>query len=231
MGSTEELIASLAISARPVRPLRPPALRALLWIAGAFCLVALVMAVRGLRPDIAAQLATPTFQLMIIGALATSGLAAVASFHLSLPDRSRRWLLLPLPAALLWLSSIGYGCLVDWVRAGQDDVTIGRVLDCLLTVLVAGLPLGAALAVMVRHAAWLDSAPVATSGALAVAALVAATLSLVHPLDATVMILIWHVGLAAIACALAGRYGRVMLDAPFLRERWQGGRHSEIGST
>jgi hypothetical protein len=91
MASTERLIGSLVAAGQPVRRLRPPLLRALLWLLGAIGLIALLAAIRGLRPDLATQLATPTFVPMLLASLATGALAAVAAFHLSLPDRSRWW--------------------------------------------------------------------------------------------------------------------------------------------
>ena len=208
---TRTLIASLVATAEPVRPLREPLLRALLWFAGAVGLLIGLAATRGLRPDLALQLASPTFLPMLLAMFATGASAAIAAFQLSLPDRSRWWAVLPLPAALLWLSFITFGCITSWIGLGPGDVTLARVLDCLLTVLIAGLPMSGALALMLRHAALLDAQSVATAAALAVAALTAASLSLLHPLDSTVMILVWNVGLAALACILAHRFGRTLL--------------------
>jgi hypothetical protein len=42
----------------------------------------------------------PAFATSIAAALATGVLAAVAAFHISLPDRSRLWLLLPASSCL-----------------------------------------------------------------------------------------------------------------------------------
>jgi len=41
-----------------------------------------------------------------------------------------------------------------------------------------------------------------------VAAITSTALSLFHPLDATVMILIWNVGIAAVLVTLGSLYGR-----------------------
>ena len=43
--------------------------------------------------------------------LLTGATAVVAAAHLALPDRSRRWALLPLPFLALWLTASGVGCL------------------------------------------------------------------------------------------------------------------------
>ena len=46
-----------------------------------------------------------------LGWIATTVSAAFAAFELSLPDRSRAWALLPLPAAALWVGASGLGCM------------------------------------------------------------------------------------------------------------------------
>ena len=51
-------------------------------------------------------------------------------------------------------------------------------------------------------------------GALAVAAIAATALALVHDLDATVMILLWNFGTAAVFLAIAGGVGRRILVWP-----------------
>jgi hypothetical protein len=48
------------------------------------------------------------------------------------------------------------------------------------------------------------------TGALAVAALTSFALSLDHDLDATVMILVWNLGTAALITAIGGLLGRRM---------------------
>jgi hypothetical protein len=65
----------------------------------------------GLRSDIAARLQQPVFTLGMGAAFVTGLLAALASFEISLPDRSRWWMLLPVPALAVWVATLGYGCL------------------------------------------------------------------------------------------------------------------------
>ena len=50
-------------------------------------------------------------------------------------------------------------------------------------------------------------------GALAVAAITSAALSLLHDLDATAMILIWNLGTAALITALGSLFGRGLFEA------------------
>ena len=142
------------------------------------------------------------------GSILTGACAAIAAFMLSLPDRSRLWLLLPLPALALWISTIGYQCLTDWVTVGADGIRLGETARCLATLVLTGLPLSLAMLVMLRAAAPLRPTGATVTGSLAVAAITATALSLFHYLDATVMILFWNLGTAAIMLGLGSLFGR-----------------------
>jgi hypothetical protein len=66
--------------------------------------------------------------------------------------------------------------------------------------------------VMLRYAAPLRPTAVALTGSLAVATITATALSLFHDLDATVMILMWNLGTAALIVGLGGMLGRRMFS-------------------
>lgn len=205
---TPDLIDALVEGATPVRRLRPPLVRASLWLLFAALVLALIGIAHGLRPDILACVRQPRFVIGMLGALATGVLAAVASFRVSLPDGSRRWLLLPMPALALWLMTIGHGCLTDWVSIGPDGVRLGEAVRCFATLLLTSVPLAIAMLAMLRYAALLRATEVSAMGGLAVAALTSFALSLFHNLDATVMILVWNLGSAAVLAALAVLFGK-----------------------
>jgi hypothetical protein len=210
MIATPDLIESLVADAAPVRPLRPPVARAVGWLLFAALMLVLVAVAHGVRPDLELRLQQPVFVAGIMASLATGVLAAIAAFIVSVPDRPRLWLALPLPALAIWLSTAGYGCLTDWVNIRPGAITLGETARCFATLMLVGTPLSLALLVMLRYAAVLSPRPVAISGSLAVAAITATALSLFHPLDATVMILIWNFGVAALLVALAGAFGRAI---------------------
>jgi hypothetical protein len=205
---TPELIDALVACATPVRRLRPPVLRACLWLALAGVVLALLAVGHGVRSDLVARLHQPAFAVSMVAALATGILAAVAAFAISLPDRSRWWLLLPVPALAAWIATIGYGCFADWVSIGPDGVRAGETLRCFATLVLTSVPLSIALAVMLRYAALLRAGAVAAMGGLAVAAITATALSLLHDLDATAMILVWNLGTAALITGAASLFGR-----------------------
>jgi hypothetical protein len=53
------------------------------------------------------------------------------------------------------VSTIGYGCLTDWVSIGPEGVRFGEELRCFSILVLTSVPLTIALAVMLRYAAML----------------------------------------------------------------------------
>jgi hypothetical protein len=96
-----------------VRRLRPPVLRAALWLTLPASVFALLTVARGVRPDLPLRLEEPDFMVGAAASLLTGVLAAVASFMLNLPDRSRAWILLPVPSLAAWMLALGHGCLTN----------------------------------------------------------------------------------------------------------------------
>ncbi|MDQ2764186.1 MAG: DUF1109 domain-containing protein [Pseudomonadota bacterium] len=206
--NTSDLIATLAGNLKPVRRLRPPVVRAACWLMLAALVLALLTISQGIRPDLVERLHDRTFAVSIAASLLTGVLAAIAAFQLSLPDRSRLWLLLPLPALLVWLSNISYQCLVQWISIGPQGITLGEAAHCFATLALSGLPLSLALLVMLRYTAPLRPSAVALTAGLAVGGITATALSLFHVLDATVLILTWNLGTALLFVGLGGLFGR-----------------------
>jgi hypothetical protein len=207
---TPELIDALVERATPVGRLRPPLMRACGWLLFSGLLLALLAAAHGVRSDLAERLQQPAFVVSLVAALAAGTLAALASFLISLPDRSRWWLVLPAPALAVWVSTIGYGCFADWVSIGPDGMRLGETVRCFATLLLISVPLTLAMLVMLRHAALLRASAVAATAGLAVGAMTTAALSLLHELDATAMILVWNAGVAMLIAGLGGVFGRRM---------------------
>jgi hypothetical protein len=210
--TTPDLIESLVAGAKPVRRLRPPAARAALWLLFAAAIVSLLAVSHGLRPDLGARLGQPLFVTGLAASLLTGVLAAVAAFIVSLPDRSRLWLLLPAPALALWISTISYGCLTGWVSIRPDGVALGVAADCFATLVLTSVPLWLAMLLMLRHVALLRSAAAAVAASLAVAAIASTALALFHDLDASVMVLMWNLGTAALLIGLGSAFWERMFS-------------------
>ena len=153
MNTTPDLIESLVANATPVGRLRPPLVRATGWLLFAALLIVIAAIGHGVRPDLQLRLRDPIFVVGIAASLATGIFAAITSLIVSIPDRSRLWLLLPAPALVLWASTIGYGCLTNWISIQPGAITLGETARCFATLVLVGTPLSLVMLVLLRHAA------------------------------------------------------------------------------
>jgi hypothetical protein len=214
---TDDLIDRLSADLRPVQRLAPPLLRAAGWIGLALLLVAACVLLVGPRDDLMDRLTRPHEAAQLVFALATGVLAAIAAFQLSVPDRSRRWALLPLPAAAAWVGSLGMGCLADVAREGPQALVLGTSWGCLRFIVLLGVPLTLSLVWMLRHAGPIRPVPVAALGGLAGAAIASVGLSLFHHLDAAAMVLAWHGGSTLLVVLVFLVFGRMWGDRAEVR--------------
>ena len=211
MMPTPDLIDRLVAAATPVRRLRKPVVRAATWLSLAAIVMALLVAGQGLRPDFWQCALDPHFAICLAATALTGVCATVAAFMLSLPDRSHGWALLPLPALAVWLSTIGYQCLTSWVAFDPNGMRWGETARCFSTLVLTSLPLAVTILAMLRYAAPLRPTLVTLTASLAVSTITATAMSLIHDLDASVMVLMWNFGTAAVIVGIGGAFGRQML--------------------
>src|SRR5262245_51958797 len=114
MAATDQLIDSLTAKLQPVKPLRKPALRAALWSGFATLVIAAIAMVGGSAADLAHAMTEASFLAPLAGSWLTGVTAALAAFHVSLPDRSRRWLWLPVLPVLLWGTGFAVTCVTNF---------------------------------------------------------------------------------------------------------------------
>ncbi|GAB4069066.1 DUF1109 domain-containing protein [Ancylobacter sonchi] len=210
---TSDLIRSLATNAPAVKRLRPPLVRALGWLLLAAVIMGLMTVSHGVRPQFAERMQDTVFAINMIASLLTGVLATIATFFASLPDRSRGWLLLPVPPLVVWLSTIGYQCFAGWVPVPPGAITVEAASGCLATLILTSLPLSLLMLAMLRYAAALRPTSIILMGSLAVSAITSTALSMFHPLDATAMILGWNLGTAVLFLAGAALLSRNMSKA------------------
>ncbi len=214
-GRHDRLIGALAANLAPVRRLPRPLLRTLFWL----LLVAAIAAALAMFSNGAAtwqrMAASSDMWLAALGSIATAAAAAFAAFVLNLPDRSRAWVLLPLPAAVLWVAASGLGCLRAYVLPGTHVAAIGETRDCLAFIVGLSVPLSAALIVMLRRGYSLTPYLAAAMAGLAAAAAAATLLNLFHPFDAAATDLAVHAVAVAVVIAAARALGGRFLQNSF----------------
>lgn len=213
-GRYDVLIDELASDLRPVRRLRAPWLRALIWL-GAVALLAAVLAAFSDLTALRHRLdAAPDLWLAVAGSTATAVLAALAAFMLSLPDRNAAWALLPAPAALLWIGASGAGCLRASFAAGLHGVPLAETRDCLVFILAVSVPLTVLMLAMLRRGCPARPGLAAVIAGLAAAAAAATLLNFFHPFDATAVDLGVHAAaVALIVAANRALGGRILARA------------------
>jgi hypothetical protein len=185
--STERLIEKLLADAAPVRRLHPPAIRAALWLVAVGAVIALAVILFADAGTFFRRASDAKLAIELIATLATGIAAALAAFELSLPDRSPKWILLPLLPLAVWIAASGYSCYRYWLSFGPTGWEIGESAHCFAFILAAGLPLSLSLFIPLRRAAPLAPIPTALAGGVAAAAIAAFALQFFHPFDVTFM--------------------------------------------
>jgi hypothetical protein len=211
---TDALIDRLAGDAVPVRRVDPVWKRVALW----FCLgippLLIILLFHGFAIDLSAMMGDRLLMIEQAAALLTALAAAGAAFSSVIPGASRRWLWLPALPLAVWLLALGKGCLDDWLQFGPEGLALRPDFECLgPMLLMAVVPTGAML-VMLRRGAPLAPRATLFLGALATAAVVAFGLRFFHIGDASIMVLTWHMGLAAVLTVGAGLAGPRVLGWP-----------------
>ena len=204
----ETLIDKLATDLPPIRRLRSPLLRSAVWVLLAASILSLATSAMGVRADISERSQNIEFLIGLVATVLTAVWAAAAAFMLSIPDRSRLWLALPLPPLVVWIS-------VDFyiLYANSFDQELGEpsgdlVVRGLITLVLSALPLAAVTIVMLRRAQPIDPVLVSMTGGLAVGATTALTLTLLHEFDTTTAMWASDPGTALVISALGIVFAR-----------------------
>ena len=191
----EDLIELLSRDLTPTRRLAPPWRRAGLWVAAVLVAALVLSHFSDLIAMKARMLGAADMWLSMLGAIVTMICAAGAAFQTSVPGRSARWGLLPVPGLVLWIGASGLGCLRDWAVPGTNPLTMGEERGCVGFIIAASVPLCILLVLMLRRACPLRPGLTAAMAGLAAASASAILLMFFHPLDASATDLAGH-GLA-----------------------------------
>jgi hypothetical protein len=211
---TDALIDRLAGDAEPVRRVRPVWMRVALWFSLAVPPLVVVVAIHGVAGGVVTMMHDTRLLIEQVATLITAVAAAAAAFASTVPGIDRRWLWLPVVPLAVWLLAIGKGCIDEWFHLGSQGLVVHADLGCFFPmILVAAVPAVAMLA-MVRRGAPLAPRGTLCLGALAIAAFVAFGLRFFHPGDASIMILVWHVGMVGVVSAAGALAGSRLFHWP-----------------
>ena len=203
---TADLIRQLAANSAAVQPLPRPWLRTAAWLA--VCLLYLVLL------DVAWPNEAPPhiridgrFLIEQIAALATGVAAAIAAFASVIPGSPRRLTLAPFLPLSLWLLVLGQSCARDWSASVLPPMLSHW--GCFPATVLAGLVPAMAMLVMLRRGAPIAPRLTTALAGLAVASLANVGMRFVHPFDASLIVLAWHVlaifGLSGLATIFGNR--------------------------
>ncbi|WP_294173706.1 NrsF family protein [uncultured Sphingomonas sp.] len=209
------LIDALAADTRPVRPLAPPLKRAAATLAAvALVGAAAVLAAANLREFRSLHAGREVLlALEMAAALATGVLAITAAFFASVPGRSRRCSLAPLPFLAAWLLLSGVGCYRELVAGGAGTGSFsghpeGNSQHCVLFILGVSALLAPPIIWRLGRAAPLEPLSVALLGGLGIAALSAFLLQFFHPFTVTFLDLGMHLIAVLLVIGVAGVLNR-----------------------
>jgi hypothetical protein len=181
------------------------------WLALAAPFVAAVVALHGLRGDLAAVATDWHFLGEQTAALATAFAAALAAFAMTVPGYDRRILLAPALAFLAWLSTLVSASAGEWLNHGLAGLWQNGDWFCVRWILTTGAVPAVIIAVMLRRGAPMAPYAAMALGGLAATALGNFGLRLFLAEDANVVLLVWHASVLIVTALIAGAIGRHVL--------------------
>jgi len=202
---TADLIRRLAADGAAVQPLPRPWIRTAAWLTVSLSYLVLLDVA---WPHQAAD--TPMGGRVLIeqiAALATGVAAAIAAFASVVPGYPRRLALAPFFPLALWLVVLGQSCAREWSASPLPPMLSHWA--CFPATVIAGLVPAMAMLVMLRRGAPIAPRLTTVLAGLAVASLANVGMRFVHPFDASLIVLAWHVlaifGLSGLATIFGNR--------------------------
>jgi hypothetical protein len=188
----QHLIDRLAGELKPVRRLASPWRRVVLWFAAVGWVIGLFALFTDFARMMHAMMATPDMWLGFAGALGTTVSAAVAALMTSVPGRSARWALAPLPPLAVWLGASMAGCMRTTPAPFTQPESMLHPMLCFYVIVLLAAPLSALLMWQIMRGCPLRPGLSASLAGLAGAGAAATVLSMVHPFDANFLDLGFH---------------------------------------
>ena len=188
----DALISRLTGALRPVRRLPGPWHRTALWLCGALWMCLLLAEFADLAALRHRLMGEPDLWIAFLASTATAVLAAAAAFATSIPGRSARWGLLPLPALAVWIGASAAGAMRTAQAPFTEAEPMMHSMECIYVIVLVAVPLSILIMLQLLRACPLRPGLTAALGGLASAGAAATALALIHPYDANVVDLVAH---------------------------------------
>lgn len=210
MVESSELIGRLSDRVSRVKRLPKPWKRAAFWLVCSLPYIAMVVFAMGVRSDIAAKAGDTRYLIEQSAAFLTALLAAYAAFTAVIPGSPRWVVALPAVPLVVWLGSLGEGCVQLLSSAGFSDSALHPDWLCLPNIALVGAVPAILVVMMLRQGAPLHPRVSIGLGGLAAAAAGNFGLRFFHPVDASLMVLVWQFGTVALLAVVASLIGPVV---------------------
>jgi hypothetical protein len=209
---TEDLIQQLTADARPVRPLRPLAVRVAGWLVVAAVSLGVVMMLMGVRRELGDAADRMDFTLEAALLLVTAVSAAIGALMVSVPgaesSRHTRWIPIALGVLCVVLAA---GELAYAAMSGAPTGRLTFAWHCVYKTTSVALVPGILLFVMVRRGAPLHAGWAGLLALLATAAMGVLGANIICPNDRPLHMLLWHVAPLMLFAGIGAGLGKWLL--------------------
>ena len=205
--STDRVIEQLAHMAPAVKPLPSPWRRTAIWLAASLPFVAMICLPSASEPMLLPAIHSGSFMLEQAAALLTAVMEAGAAFAATVPAFNRRVLMLPVLPLGVWLFTVGQGCMRDASALGAVGPALAAHWACFAVTAIAGTVPATIIVLLLRRGAPLTPRLTMVLAALATAGLANFAVRFIHAGDVSLVVLVWHLGVAAFAAGVAAAGG------------------------
>ena len=190
----------------------PPLVRAAAWITVVALGFTSVVAVTGVASTMVERLPDTIYVLELVATLLTGVTAVIAAATLTVPGRSYRWTLLPLPSVIVWFGCAAVRCYQHVAVFGIGALSPFESTNCFVFIAMVSMPLAIGLFFFLRRAAPINLGRVTALGGLGVAALAATLLQFFHPEDTTPVDFATHLAAVSAIVLFMMTFGRGALQ-------------------
>ena len=217
---TEDLIVGLARDSGLVRRLPHPWVRAAVWVTATTIYLAGLVLFMAPPGRLGAAFVDLRFSFEQVAAGLVGLTAGAAALTTVVPGRSRRVLVAPIVAGVLWSGTVAFGGVQDALQYGATGIPLRTDWPCVAAIVLTGSLPAAGLVHMLRRGAPLTPRITVALAVLAAAAFANVTACLVRPHDSSLTVLVWHGTSVLALCGVAGVLGTSVL-------KWSWSTHLE----